>query len=211
MDFYRQLLDKLEKAQLQVGNDGKQEEDKATNLLTNDDDYCLPCGGGLLTSDSLNRIGALTRILALTKKACVGNNLLDVRYMDIGLKGDDHTTCSICSETIATTDQQLILLPCIHIFHQGCIQDWLKSELGTQQWNCPTCRAVVPSNMETYCVQYDRQLQDRFNEYPISGFCTRCIISNMESLRNDSTGAVDADGDDILVGSVGQTLDQLMF
>ena len=210
LDMYRQLLDKLETAQRDASNHGQQEEGKAANLLTNNDDYCLPCGGGLPSElSSLGQMQNLARILILSKKACVGNNVLDVRYMDMGLKGDNHQVCSICSETIATTDQELILLPCVHIFHQGCIEQWLQSELGTRQWNCPTCRALVPSNMETYKVGYTKQLQDRFNEYPISGYCTKCIISNMESLRNDSTGVVDGDGNDVVQGSVGQTKGRL--
>ena len=209
LDMYRQLIHKLETAQAENSDQQKQ---NSSSLLTNENDCCLPCGGGLPSSSELSSLGQmhnLTRLLILSKKACVGNNVLDVRYMDIGLKGDNHQVCSICSETIATTDQELILLPCVHIFHQGCIEQWLQSELGTRQWNCPTCRALVPSNMETYKVKYTKQLQDRFNEYPISGYCAKCIISNMESLRNDSTGVVDGDGNDVVQGSVGQTQEHL--
>ena len=215
LGMYRQLLNKLETAQQQAAetSSGGQQPNSA-NLLTNENDYCFPCGGGLPSSSEVSSLGQmdnLTRILILSKKACVGSNVLDVRYMDVGLKGDDDTACSICSETIVATDQQLILLPCVHIFHQGCIEQWLKSELGTRQWNCPTCRALVPANMETYKVNYKKQLQDRFNEYPISGYCTKCIISNMESLRNDPTGFVNGDGNDLVQGCVGQTHNELLL
>jgi hypothetical protein len=55
------------------------------------------------------------------------------------------TTCSICTEDLLRTENQLPLLatncstPHVHIFHESCVKDWLTSH-GT----CPMCTAQVP-------------------------------------------------------------------
>jgi len=46
---------------------------------------------------------------------------------------DTGKQCSICFETILTTD--LHCLPCAHVFHEACIGRWLE-----QSVSCPVCR-----------------------------------------------------------------------
>jgi len=63
---------------------------------------------------------------------CVGDNIGDMRMMDLGFKGDGATACSICSETFNSDEKyvDLIALPCVHVFHKKCMEQWLKSDLG---------------------------------------------------------------------------------
>lgn len=169
LGLYRSLLDKLQ----------------SNDATLSDSDYCLPCGAGGDLSD--NNLAVVMRNL---KPACVGNGFFNVRRVDIGLKGDDKTTCSICSEVLARQEldmakSTLVTLPCMHIFHEPCLVDWLKSDHGQRNWNCPECRAPAPEEMSTYRVHYEEQVQRRLDEYPLSGFCTKCMIWVMERNRND--------------------------
>lgn len=69
--------------------------------------------------------------------------LVDEQSVEIiGLEGeeDNATSCSICMEDFSESsdDGKVIKMPrCLHLFHQGCIFEWLK-----QQNSCPLCRRV---------------------------------------------------------------------
>ena len=98
------------------------------------------------------------------RPACVGNNTIDVRRMDLGLKGDGVSLCGICQETLddhTITDSSgssvfgqqqeiLVTLPCVHMFHDSCLAEWLQSDLGRVHWDCPTCRGRVHHTLATY-------------------------------------------------------------
>lgn len=43
--------------------------------------------------------------------------------------------CTICKEMYKEQDS-LVILPCCHRFHRGCIKKWLKEQKAC----CPTCR-----------------------------------------------------------------------
>ena len=176
-----------------------------------DDDYCFPCGAdGNDSSSSAADDEPFAMILAQTKPACVGNKVVDVRHMDLGLKGDGTTMCSICSDVLA--DQQLVTLPCCHAFHDACLVQWLDSNLGQSNWNCPTCRHAVPHIVSTYSVQYATQLQNRFSEFLLSGFCPKCIIWVMERNRNEPIkGTTTQDGEGLVRGCVGQTSSKVIM
>jgi hypothetical protein len=167
LDLYRTLRDKL--------------RDRVDGSLS-DKDYCFPCGAG---SELLSRDANFSLLMNLMKPACVGNEVMDMRHADIGLQGDGHTECSICTGVLQTgTEEIIVTLPCMHIFHEQCIVQWLESDLGARNWKCPLCRQQVPEDMSTYRVAYEEQLQRRIDEFPLSGFCTKCIISIMERNRN---------------------------
>ena len=148
-----------------------------------DSDYCFPCGAG---SELLNDQGNFGIVMQQSKPGCFGNEMNDMRHMDLGLKGDDHVECSVCQEILQNdTSLVIVTLPCLHVFHEECIQQWLGSNLGQRNWSCPSCRKQVPGDMSIYCVEYLEQLQRRIDEYPLSGFCIKCMIMIMENNRHE--------------------------
>jgi len=170
-------------------------EDDGAEL--SDSDYCFPCGAG---GDRLT--GNFGIVMTKTKPACWGNGFIDMRRVNIGLDGDDTTECSVCQEIMvsggaggsSSRRRNYVTLPCLHVFHEECIVNWLDSNIGQRNWNFPTCRKVVPNDMSTYRVNYDRHVQVRVNEYPLSGFCTKCMIMIMENNRNEALGYDDGNG-----------------
>jgi hypothetical protein len=177
-DLYRTLRDKL-----------KLRDQPAGTSSLSDKDYCFPCGAGaeLLYGGDVN----YAILMNVMKPACFGNEVMDMRHADIGLQGDGHTQCSICTNVLQTgTEAIIVTLPCMHIFHEECIVQWLESDLGARNWHCPLCRKPVPEDMSTYRVAYEEQLQRRIDEFPLSGFCTKCMISIMERNRNQVLGGV---------------------
>ncbi len=48
-----------------------------------------------------------------------------------------HNTCVTCQDEFKL-DDEVIILPCKHIFHENCIVPWLKMNV-----TCPTCRHDV--------------------------------------------------------------------
>ena len=131
--------------------------------------------------------------------------------MDLGLKGDGVATCHICTETLdASGEMNLVTLPCVHQFHASCLREWLSSDLGQRNWNCPTCREVVPMDMSTYMVRYKSELQNRFQEFLLSGFCNKCILWVMERNRNEILPAmVKERGEQMTMNQVGQTSERV--
>ena len=50
----------------------------------------------------------------------------------------EEETCGICLLEFEPGDR-LIQTPCEHVFHDGCLQEWLMVKL-----QCPTCRSELP-------------------------------------------------------------------
>lgn len=166
LNLYRDLLQKIQ----------------SPDAVLNDSDYRFPCGAGSHVLEADSNFGI---VMTAAKPACYGDGMIDMRHVDIGLKGDDQTDCTICHEVLASDSNEiLVTLPCLHVFHRHCIVSWLRSNVGDQNWNCPTCREVVPDIISTYINDHDEQTQKRVNEYPVSGFCTHCQIYIMERNRN---------------------------
>ncbi|KAL7445220.1 hypothetical protein ACHAXM_011900 [Skeletonema potamos] len=196
--FYRSVLNKLEK--------NKQSNNKNNGNALEDDEYCIPCMAAP-PPDENEEIGEW--IMRVNRPACVGNNKLDLRFMDLGLKGDGLATCGICTETLGSSEKNLITLPCVHQFHSSCLQEWLSSDLGRVKWSCPTCRHIVPSNLKTYMVQYETELRNRFQEFPLSGFCQKCIMWFMEKDRNQVLHGVVNENGAMTMNQIGQTSEKV--
>mmetsp|Transcript_45832 Transcript_45832/g.111062 ORF Transcript_45832/g.111062 Transcript_45832/m.111062 type:complete len:132 (+) Transcript_45832:1-396(+) len=82
--------------------------------------------------------------------------------------------CAICQEAI---QDDLIRLPCNHRFHLDCVKPWVEKEN-----TCPTCRQELKHSLDTYAFSdvYNK-IQNRFDEWFISGMCERCQAVNMEN------------------------------
>ncbi len=50
---------------------------------------------------------------------------------------DDKKDCVICLEEFQNGDE-VITLPCFHLYHKQCIKDWLK-----KNGSCPICKKEV--------------------------------------------------------------------
>jgi dynein assembly factor 1 len=78
----------------------------------------------------------------------------------------DQAECLVCSEGIES-GSKAISLPCSHIFHENCIQQWFsQSSTNKSMRSCPTCRAqldtpllVVNSPTERQPVTTKRMLE----------------------------------------------------
>ncbi|KAF8743874.1 hypothetical protein HU200_013515 [Digitaria exilis] len=56
---------------------------------------------------------------------------------------EEERACTICLETFLA-GEQVVVTPCNHIFHQGCIAPWVKGH-GT----CPVCRSAFCKRRNT--------------------------------------------------------------
>jgi len=77
--------------------------------------------------ESLNRMDNPTDIDIL-------NELPETEIGDISRLDSEKRNCLICLENFETGDKAT-MLPCIHMFHSNCIQEWLKSKN-----TCPLCK-----------------------------------------------------------------------
>ncbi|PIN00807.1 Ubiquitin--protein ligase [Handroanthus impetiginosus] len=59
--------------------------------------------------------------------------------MKITLIADDFGTCSVCLEEFSK-GCEVVCMPCSHVFHGDCIQQWLKTS-----HYCPICRFEMPT------------------------------------------------------------------
>ena len=65
------------------------------------------------------------------------NNLPSSKLKDISNLDDDKKNCIICLEDFRNGDE-VIFLPCLHIFHKNCILEWLRNHD-----DCPVCKNKV--------------------------------------------------------------------
>ena len=64
-------------------------------------------------------------------------NLPVTKLEDIEKLSDENKKCTICFE-IFNKDDNIIYLPCIHIYHEECIKEWFR-----KQNFCPICRLKI--------------------------------------------------------------------
>lgn len=56
-------------------------------------------------------------------------------------------TCGICMENMKIKRQKIIYLNCGHIFHDNCIQSWVKTNIQNGEIpSCPKCRFCIIDN-----------------------------------------------------------------
>ena len=60
------------------------------------------------------------------------------------LKKEDNDTCTICLEDQDGDDNKMVKLSCNHVFHQKCIEDWVKVQHNTGLVpQCAICREKI--------------------------------------------------------------------
>ena len=65
------------------------------------------------------------------------NNFASSKLKDISKLEDDKRNCIICMEDFINGDE-VIYLPCLHVFHNTCILEWLKMHN-----DCPVCKFKI--------------------------------------------------------------------
>ena len=69
---------------------------------------------------------------------------VDKEFLDKVQKPACEHSCSVCKDEFEI-NQILLNLPCKHIFHNECIDPWLK-----ERNSCPTCRFELPTDDAEY-------------------------------------------------------------
>lgn len=64
--------------------------------------------------------------------------------------------CCVCLESYEL-GQQVVRLPCAHLFHGSCIRDWLLESSCT----CPVCRYELPTDDADYEAGRQQRMQER--------------------------------------------------
>jgi hypothetical protein len=80
----------------------------------------------------------------------------------------EYPACSVCLTDIAK-DEDTVLVPCGHMFHDQCIMKWLEMHSS-----CPVCRFELPTDDP----DYERNRQNRPNG----------SVNNSSNSRNSTTG-----------------------
>ncbi len=61
--------------------------------------------------------------------------------------------CSICLEESVSTENNLQKLSCNHIFHETCLNEWIKT-CYNHKFTCPICRKKYKFNETNYLDTY---------------------------------------------------------
>ncbi|KAK3133138.1 hypothetical protein QOZ80_6AG0532860 [Eleusine coracana subsp. coracana] len=88
----------------------------------------------------------------------------------------EEKTCTICLETFVPREQ-VVLTPCNHMFHPGCLTPWVKGH-----GNCPVCRYALCERRNVVAVHGDysdvdldllemmRTMEEAFSRVRLSDF-----------------------------------------
>ncbi|KAE9189671.1 hypothetical protein PF004_g22142 [Phytophthora fragariae] len=116
-----------------------------------------------------------------TSKYSCESGLRDSFHSDAStVDSTESTQCMICLDDVehGNTNEDCyhgsdtsIILPCQHVFHRGCIFEWLLF-----RFHCPVCRAQVgPPAMATFCQEKNNIVQwwlSHFEEDPLTAVST---------------------------------------
>ena len=132
----------------------------------------------------LSEFDSLMKHLRSIKPVCQGNGFVDFHAFSLGLLADGENICSICLDT-PTRAEPVSLLPCGHVFHQICMDQYEKSQAaagGRKGISCPNCKKTIVSESWIHHRKPTKErIRDRFGEFLLSGFCVYCIIHMIES------------------------------
>ncbi|KAL4465965.1 hypothetical protein ABPG74_004202 [Tetrahymena malaccensis] len=84
-------------------------------------------------------------------------NLPTVTFSKEQVKEETLCECSVCKDEF-TEGEQLVKMPCNHLYHSSCLVTWLKMHNS-----CPTCRHELPTDNQDY-ERKKQQRQERNNQ-----------------------------------------------
>jgi hypothetical protein len=163
--------------------------------LRNEPGAVLPRCGPMGVPEQVIRVmqGRTIGLMFGAALACTGDGTVDFQRLADGLAGEG-AMCAVCLENVADAiaaevaagdDQEPFGLPCRHVFHRGCVAEWLASQEGAtgDPASCPVCRSAIPCGAEAYCACYDREdmLAARADEWFLTGSCECCQARLMEA------------------------------
>lgn len=82
-------------------------------------------------------------------------NLPRIKVTAYDIAANESSECSICLDELEV-GEPAIRLPCGHLFHEGCILDWLKKSN-----ECPVCRFELPTDDPEYERERKVRMADR--------------------------------------------------
>lgn len=60
------------------------------------------------------------------------------------IKKKENENCSICLDKITDNIDDMLVLPCNHVFHKNCINNWIIYKLNDNtRPNCPLCKQNI--------------------------------------------------------------------
>ena len=86
--------------------------------------------------NSDDKIAEILRLLPISKIK---------KTKKLNKSNENKQTCVICLENYKIGDN-ISTLQCLHLFHRGCIEKWIREKL----W-CPICRYKISRNSLLYC------------------------------------------------------------
>ena len=113
-----------------------------------------------------------------------------------------HVHCPTCLE-LFTTEDDLRSPPCGHVFHQECIQEWLRNKRGSGDGpNCPQCRKPTALNslMKIYLAEadvvsqedrdrdFERKLDDLERKIELTEAERNSLLDRVVELEDDLKG-----------------------
>ena len=104
--------------------------------------HCDKCG--------LCRIGEVNDFFHCDKCGiCLSIKLKDNHICKVNLMQND---CMICAQDLFTSTKSAIILPCNHVIHTPCVNEWMKRNIG-----CPLCRKTMITGeiLDEYIKNYD--------------------------------------------------------
>jgi E3 ubiquitin-protein ligase RNF115/126 len=115
--------------------------DLLINLLAHHEDAEMENIINYIMQNDTNRYGnppASKRVIERLDKVTVTEENIKCLRKDSNI--DEEHSCSVCKD-IFELSQNLLYLPCKHVYHEDCILPWLK-----ERNSCPTCRYELPTD-----------------------------------------------------------------
>ena len=119
--------------------------DMIINMLGQHEESNMESIINFIMQNDPNRYGnppASKKVVENLDKITVNEQNIKTLRKDSGISDDN--SCAICKDNFEI-NQNLIYLPCKHLFHDECILPWLK-----ERNSCPTCRHELPTDDNEY-------------------------------------------------------------